>query len=599
MRHPWTLWLAFAICLVVALAAMGWVSLTALRLEQAEAEGRRQAAVEENVFLALWRMDSALVPILARESAQPVHAYQTLRSIPRPQGGLSQLGPGGQWWYPSPLLPDVWSLVLVHFQIDPDGRIGSPRVPADAMHGLAVPRYLSEKAVQEARRHVARVAAIVDRKQLLAMLPEPEPVFPGPGFGVPPLLVGSRAMQGLGRPEGAARGRGAEEFDQRNRAVLQNTANAIQVQNEYLDLPDFSPSSPEAMAVLMKPLWVGGELLLARRVVFGGKEYVQGCLLDWPGVKTWLLEMITDLLPDADLEPLARGTDEPEARMLAALPARLLAGTVAPDGDDFGSLVRLPLLIAWGCFLAAAASVATLLGGVIRLSERRAAFVSAVTHELRTPLTTFHIYTEMLGEGMVTDPGQQKHYLNTLRAEAARLSHLVENVLAYARLERGRIDGHVEALPVGRIVDACRGRLADRAAQAGMELVVEGDPAAMEAGVRANPSAAEQILFNLVDNACKYAAAAEDKRIHLAVESSDESVRLRVRDHGPGIAPAVRGRPFRPFSKSAREAAHSAPGVGLGLALSRRLAQDMGGQLRLDESARDGACFVLILAMAR
>jgi signal transduction histidine kinase len=132
-----------------------------------------------------------------------------------------------------------------------------------------------------------------------------------------------------------------------------------------------------------------------------------------------------------------------------------------------------------------------------------------------------------------------------------------------------------------------------------MELVVEGDPAAMETVVRANPSAAEQILFNLVDNACKYAVAAEDKRIHLAVESSDGSVRLRVRDHGPGIAAAVRGRLFRPFSKSAREAAHSAPGVGLGLALSRRLAQDMGGQLRLDERSGGGACFELALPITR
>jgi signal transduction histidine kinase len=55
---------------------------------------------------------------------------------------------------------------------------------------------------------------------------------------------------------------------------------------------------------------------------------------------------------------------------------------------------------------------------------------------------------------------------------------------------------------------------------------------------------------------------------------------------------------FRPFSKSAHEAAHTAPGVGLGLALSRRLARDMGGELRLDENVTDGACFVLTLPTA-
>jgi C4-dicarboxylate-specific signal transduction histidine kinase len=70
---------------------------------------------------------------------------------------------------------------------------------------------------------------------------------------------------------------------------------------------------------------------------------------------------------------------------------------------------------------------------------------------------------------------------------------------------------------------------------------------------------------------------------------------MAVRDHGPGIAAAVRRKLFHSFSKSAQEAAQSAPGIGLGLALSRRLARDMGGDLRLDERVTDGARFVLTL----
>ena len=87
------------------------------------------------------------------------------------------------------------------------------------------------------------------------------------------------------------------------------------------------------------------------------------------------------------------------------------------------------------------------------------------------------MYTEMLAEGMVPDRHQQQDYLHTLRAEAARLSHLVENVLSYARLERGRADGRVERIPLGRLVDPIVSRLADRARQASMELVVEKDDA--------------------------------------------------------------------------------------------------------------------------
>jgi signal transduction histidine kinase len=217
------------------------------------------------------------------------------------------------------------------------------------------------------------------------------------------------------------------------------------------------------------------------------------------------------------------------------------------------------------------------------------------------------MYAEMLAEGMVPDESQRRGYLATLRTEAVRLTHMVENVLAYARLERGRTGGRVETLPVGQLVHGIRDRLACRAEQAGMKLVVAVPERAGEVRVRTNPSAAEQVLFNLVNNACKYAAGADDKRIHLRAEPDGSTVALRVADHGPGLPPTVRRRLFEPFSKSAEEAAGSAPGVGLGLALSRRLARDMGGDLRLEHgnghvaeggAEPDGACFVLSLPTA-
>jgi C4-dicarboxylate-specific signal transduction histidine kinase len=128
-----------------------------------------------------------------------------------------------------------------------------------------------------------------------------------------------------------------------------------------------------------------------------------------------------------------------------------------------------------------------------------------------------------------------------------------------------------------------------------MEFVLEQTEAATDAVVKANPSAVEQILFNLVDNACKYAAASSDKRIHLDAALGNGDVELSIRDHGPGLSQDASRKLFRPFSKSAREAAHSAPGVGLGLALSRRLARDMGGRLEADRAPAGGACFRLRL----
>ena len=94
-----------------------------------------------------------------------------------------------------------------------------------------------------------------------------------------------------------------------------------------------------------------------------------------------------------------------------------------------------------------------------------------MTHELRTPLTTFRLYTEMLDEGMVAEPAiPSEAYLKTLRGEADRLGHLVENVLAFARLERGRAVGGREIVRRPEdLVDRLVPRLALRARQAGME----------------------------------------------------------------------------------------------------------------------------------
>ena len=126
-----------------------------------------------------------------------------------------------------------------------------------------------------------------------------------------------------------------------------------------------------------------------------------------------------------------------------------------------------------------------------------------------------------------------------------------------------------------------------------MELVV--GPVDSRRSVRVDLSVVDQILSNLVDNAVKYAGRATDRRIHLDVAPAGRWLALTVRDHGPGLSPQVIRRLFRPFSKSAHDAAQSAPGVGLGLALSRRLARALGGDLRLSRNDPLGACFALTI----
>jgi signal transduction histidine kinase len=175
------------------------------------------------------------------------------------------------------------------------------------------------------------------------------------------------------------------------------------------------------------------------------------------------------------------------------------------------------------------------------------------------------------------------------------LHHLIENVLHYARLERNGSQARIEPVLVAELLDRVVERLQGRCQQAGMELCVNVPENVGQVTALADVSAVEQVLFNLVDNACKYAATSADRCIVLEASTGQRAVSIHVRDSGPGLDARVRRRLFRPFSKSAHEAANSAPGVGLGLALSRRLARGMGGDLRYDANQRVGASFALEL----
>ena len=586
MRRPWHIWTAFALCLAVLLTAMAWVSVTALRLDHDEMEMRRHAVLEENVRLALWRMDSSLAGLVASESSRPYFVYSAFYFPERAYNKMfAELRPN-EVRMPSPLLTLDSQHILLHFQFEPDGGLTSPQAPVGNMWDLAETGYKTHKEIIAAQQLLKEFGGQVGREELIARLPETVQQSPPPERvrDVPANNAAEIVTEQLSRNTNEWRARSRQNWKTQIEQQRAATKRAIGTTNTG--------------AGIMTPLWFGDKLLLARRIIVDGRDYVQGCWLDWSQIKPWLYESIADLLPGAELEPVKSGRCKGEARMLAALPVNVVPKEIPLGSVPARSPVVFSLAIAWACIILAAVAVGVLLQGAVALSERRGAFVSAVTHELRTPLTTFRLYSEMLAEGIVTDETKRRRYLDTLRREADRLSHLVENVLAYARIERGSMAGRIEAVTIRDLLARIEGRLALHAQQAEMSLELQATEAVLDARLSIDPAATEQILFNLVDNARKYAASARERVIHIEIGVPDHFAVFRVRDHGPGVSAREARRLFRPFCKSAKDAANSAPGVGLGLALSRRLARSMGGDLSIDATVTDGACFVLRLPIA-
>jgi signal transduction histidine kinase len=568
IRRPLLVAAAFAVSALVLFGALARITAMTLALERSERAALQRATQEENVRIALWRLDATLTELIARENTRPAARF---RAASEPAG-----------------LPR--GLVHARFEVGADRRLRAE--PA-----LAAPLWVAALPVPEPppRRPALARAPLPKIPQAPKVAVQPAPAAPRP-------LAQDLANVLAGRLPSAA-GAPADPIQcNENGQQLQYTQEALDTlafqrrqelgRQATLVRPASAPPGVEVESAF-EARWLDGDLVLLRRVRRGDELLLQGTWIDWPALRAFLLAQVAKVAPASGLEPVGERDETGPGRRLALLPARLIPGPMPETEPQDWTPVRLSLAAAWGAALLGLVGVGSLLKSAVTLSQRRADFVSAVTHELRTPLTTFRLYTEMLLEDVVP-AGERPSYLATLKREADRLGALVENVLTFSRLERRAAATRIESLPLGDLLERIVPRLAERAAQAALALTVETPPEISAQRVRVDLASAEQILLNLVDNACKYAPNPVQPTLHLAAALCGRRAVVRLHDHGPGIEPRERRRIFHTFHRSAARAAGSAPGVGLGLALSRRLARQMGGDLRLVAS-EDGASFELWL----
>ncbi|NEX60004.1 ATP-binding protein [Noviherbaspirillum galbum] len=233
--------------------------------------------------------------------------------------------------------------------------------------------------------------------------------------------------------------------------------------------------------------------------------------------------------------------------------------------------------------------------GVVRdISERRhlerarSAFVSSVSHELRTPLTSVVGALGLLREEFSgLSVAETTELLEIAYLNGQRLQSLINDILDIEKLDAGMMRFSADVVQVGSLVsEACRLNL-PFASKYKVRLECEG--ADMQGSIRVDASRINQVLTNLISNACKFSP--RDAAVVVSSRVDGGMVRISVRDHGPGISDEFRSRIFQRFAQGPSDRKVKNEGTGLGLSLAKTMVEKMGGRIGFDSVAGQGATF--------
>ena len=295
----------------------------------------------------------------------------------------------------------------------------------------------------------------------------------------------------------------------------------------------------------------------------------------------------------ADMEAVAAGAALPGWQLSFFEP---LDSLPVDDTDARRQTMAYVAVAASG--LAATVLIAVITGGAfrrqLRLARMKTDLVAAVSHELRTPLASMRVLVDGLLADARLDEVKTREYLHLLASENARLTRLIENFLAFSRLERGRERFQFTAVSPAALVHAAVAAIRERI-PADCELRLDIAPDLPP--VRADEGAVVSAIINLIDNALKYTL--DHKRVVLRVTCSPQGVAFHVQDNGIGIPSREHRRIFKRFYRVDQRLASATTGVGLGLSIVELIARAHGGSVEVRSAEGSGSTFTLTLPDAQ
>jgi signal transduction histidine kinase len=227
------------------------------------------------------------------------------------------------------------------------------------------------------------------------------------------------------------------------------------------------------------------------------------------------------------------------------------------------------------------------------MAELRSQFISSVSHELKTPLTAIRIFAETLLMGRSKHPEASQEYLDTIVNESQRLTRLLNNVLDFSKIEKGKRTYRKEPACLSEIINMAAHAMQYLLDQQDFHLNVHLEDELPDVCV--DRDAIGQAVLNLLSNAMKYSD--KSRRIDLRVQNRGDHVVIEVSDQGIGIDPAQQKRIFEKFYRVQSEQNQRIPGTGLGLALVFHIVKAHDGHVEVQSVLGKGSTFSIHLPL--
>lgn len=352
-------------------------------------------------------------------------------------------------------------------------------------------------------------------------------------------------------------------------------------------LADSGPSQALVRATLAEGRWRGTALELER---VAERALIRAERDNWRalGFDAAIEERSGRLLAGAAPPADAPATTERASGVLGELTVRAFGTTF----EDFAAaerrrfvLVAVLTAVALAAALVAASATLRAVQRESQTARERESFVAAVTHELKSPLASIRLLAELLERGDV-DAARVREFGARTVAESDRLAKLVDSVLRFSRLEGGLNAESLERLDARELATRAIESVAPLAQARGFRVELVDGPSPK---LRGDRDALIGALAELVDNATKYGDAAAGVQLEIALDGP--RVVLSVLDRGRGVPAESREQVFEPFRRLGDELTREQPGVGLGLALVRRVARAHAGRAACAEREGGGARF--------